>query len=72
MNIYIFELIENLTDRYHSEGGAVVIAQDKERAIELLEKEGTILTEEERNNCKEYGITADAEKVFIFPDAGCC
>lgn len=72
MKIFIWEKLENLTDSYHSGGGLVVIASSVEAAIELargflVEFSDTELTPDLELNC-EHG----EERVFLFPDEGCC
>lgn len=84
MKIYIWERIDQLTGEYHSQGGAVVVAESKERAKALLEgyqdqhdkeyNRGPYakLTEEEYASAVEIDMKSNKEAVFIFPDAGCC
>lgn len=75
MKIFIFENVMELTSRYHSEGGLVVIAKDKFEVNELIKDEPYIkLTEEDWATVKIYSLEEpDVEpEVFIFPDAGCC
>lgn len=73
MHIFIFSSIENLTNRYHSDGGLVVIAPDITQAIEQATSDGVTFTGEEIAAVKSYRLADDAEQeVFIFPDAGCC
>lgn len=68
MQLFIWEDLENLTDRYHPEGGCVVIADNIERALELLPKD----CDAKRKNPSVFNVQTTEEKVFIFPDAGCC
>lgn len=72
MKIYIWNQIEQLTYRYHSNGGAVVIAKDIEEALELLKKEDAKITKEEISEVEIFDVKAKESKVWIFPDAGCC
>lgn len=76
MKIFIFEEVEELTDRYHPGGGLVVIAENETEARELIATiESIKLTEEEWEEVLVYELSAfqDVEpKMFIFPDAGCC
>lgn len=77
MKVFIWTSIEKLTDNYHSEGGLVVVAKDLERAYELARNEGVEFTTNEYSDELTPDVvynTDDSaeEKVFIFPDAGCC
>ena len=94
MILYVLKPIKQLTHRYHSSGGLVVVAENIERAKELVSKEevGTTwddnseeikayprVTEEEWNNAIAYPLNSIMgvngqfeEKVYIFPNAGCC
>jgi hypothetical protein len=73
MKIYLFEFIEQLTDRWHPEGGLVVIARDKKSALGMLATDPNIhITGDEWDSVIEYDIDSKEERIFIFPDAGCC
>ena len=77
MNIYIWELIgQGLTSNYHSGGGVAVVAPTRERADELLRESarGDDPLDGELDPVDAiYELDGDyEEKVFIFPDAGCC
>jgi len=87
MNVYIFENIDELTDRYHEGGGLVVIANNKRRAKKIAEeyihdpwdygneKPHIKLSDEEHKVAKSYKLDPlkkYKEAVFVFPDAGCC
>ena len=75
MNIYIFENVSELTRYYHNSGGLVVIAPSKERVEELVEAhdEPINISDEEWDEVLEYPTVDIAkERVFVFPDAGCC
>ena len=74
MKVFVWQRIENCTDRYHSEGGVVVFAHNEVQARELVfkESEGKCVipegvTPDEARECG-YGPSC----VFIMPDAGCC
>lgn len=72
--MFVWENVSDLTCNYHDGGGVVVIADNMEVARELLEKHGA------RKGCEAFtgnpdysaSVEADEDKVFIFPDAGCC
>lgn len=73
MKVFVWQYINQLTDNYHSDGGLVVVAKDLERAHELARNEGVEFSEGELTPTIEYNTDDSAEeKVFIFPDAGCC
>jgi hypothetical protein len=76
MKVFIWERIEKLTDNYHSDGGLVVVAANLQRAVELAEAEGVEFSKgdyDELTPSNVYNTDDSAkEKVFIFPDAGCC
>ena len=85
MNIYIWESVNQATANYHSEGAVVVVAASETRARELANTHITIHYGDEEHldtaiNPKEkvdavYALAVGMdhqEKVFIFPDAGCC
>ncbi len=73
--MFVWENVYGLTNNYHDGGGTVVIAGSLEAARELLKDTGgvtkkcDVFTEE-----PDYSIPVGGQedKVFIFPDAGCC
>jgi hypothetical protein len=76
MKVFIWERIQKLTDNYHSDGGLVVVAANLQRAVELAEAEEVEFSKgdyDELTPSNVYNTDDSAEeKVFIFPDAGCC
>ncbi len=76
MKIFCFERIENCTANYHSQGGIVIVARDKEHAKEVLlsrDHEFPQPTEEEWDMCDVYELADNySAKLYIMPDAGCC
>lgn len=77
MKVFIWQRIQELTDNYHSDGGLVVVAANLQRAVELAEAEGVKFSKEEDYDeltpTNVYNTDdSTEEKVFIFPDAGCC
>lgn len=84
MNVYIWERISLCSGNYHTEGGVVVIANTEEEARELFAKhpslyQGNYLEPAEYTYIQEgetpvvYPLLGwHEQKVFIFPDAGCC
>ena len=72
MTVFVFPSIKELTDHWHTSGGAVVVANTLEDAVFELTSHGAVVTKEEEENAIGYE-TGDVDKnVFIFPDAGCC
>ena len=68
MKIFIWERCDNVTYNWHHEGGLAIVAATLERARELSEN---------ADACRippdfEANVDATEEKVFIFPDKGCC
>ena len=81
MKIFIWDDVADLTINYHSGGGVAVIAPSLERARELLpsprDHDAKVETfkrceAHDKEPTAVYEIQADAERVFVFPDAGCC
>ena len=68
--VFIWNNIDNLTDRYHSEGGLVVIADNLQDAGILAMEKG-VRFNDETPTVYELKDTVE-DKVYIFPDAGCC
>lgn len=72
MKLFIWEYVYDLTDNWHKEGGLAVIAKDLDSARKIIEGKAP--------NCSALNEQADfttsveegEEKIFIFPDAGCC
>lgn len=83
MKIWIIECVENLTDNWHPEGGIAVIAESLDAAKKLILAEtetdfqGNVftpkVTDEEWAESVEMELAGNIEeRVFIFPNAGCC
>jgi hypothetical protein len=74
MNLYLFDGIDQLTDRWHSGGSLVVVARDKEHVLELLKQYPHVSIEEsEWDSVIVYKVPKSSQpRVFIFQDAGCC
>lgn len=72
MKIFIWENVCECSDRYHSDGGVVVFADNESRAREIANAEDgcNITLDEVVDYVRE--VSTGEEKVFIFPDAGCC
>lgn len=82
MKIFIFEDIEKLTSSYHGDGSLIIIAKDLHNAIGLAgghaesiydNKNYIKLSTEEIKNVISYDLVSEVEeKVFVFPNSGCC
>jgi hypothetical protein len=72
MKMFIWEREEKVTDNYHDEAGIAVIAATLERAqIMIIEySKGAWRSSTPQNSYDLEG--SPEEKLFIFPDAGCC
>ena len=70
MKVFVLESVENLTESWHSGGGATVIAEDLAAAKVLLPQ----ATEPEWAAATVYTLSRGKvePKAYIFPDAGCC
>ena len=71
--MFVWENVDGLTGNYHDGGGTVVIADNLDAARKLLEKQtgkGCSAMKDEPDYSASVG--SDEDKVFIFPDAGCC
>jgi len=81
---FVFPRIDTLTSSYHSEGGLLIIAEDRadaERQIAAhndapsswYDKPNLHPTDDEWDSAVVYELAGDAEpRIFLFPDAGCC
>ena len=75
MKIFIFEYINQVSGNYHSGGGLVIIAESKEKAIELIADNKHIRPDEKEWETVVVYKLADTDiqpKYFVMPDAGCC
>lgn len=86
MKIFIFEDVKELTSNYHEDGALIIIAENLDRALQMArthtddyswrpeaDRHHIKLTAEEIEKVKVYELANDAEeKLFIFPNAGCC
>lgn len=72
--MFVWENVSGLTSNYHDGGGTVVIAESLDAARDLLKSDGVssgsdVFTEEPSFMAS---VMTEENKVFIFPDAGCC
>lgn len=72
MNVYVWQCVAKCTDHYHEEGGVVVVAASVERARELAAAQGCKISDEEAHDAEIPCAAGEPERVFIFPDSGCC
>lgn len=74
--MFVWQSVEGLTMNWHSEGGCLVIADSLEAARNSLKNcEGVHEECEAFTMEPDYSAMVDEnlhDKVFIFPDAGCC
>ena len=68
--VFIWNIVADLTNNYHSSGGLVVIADNLEDA-KILAMEQDVKFDDETPTVYELKDTVEDE-VYIFPDAGCC
>ncbi len=74
MKIYIFKDVNKLTNNYHSGGGLVIIAENKDDCLEIIKNKKEInINKKEWSKCISYELKGKYKKeYYIFPDAGCC
>lgn len=75
MKVMIWRRLDNVSRNYHSEGGAVVIAESHEDAMKLLRANNEVPASSDifiKQPDLAYDIVGGTEGVEIFPDAGCC
>ena len=73
MTIFIWNNVGNLTDNYHDDGGLVVIAASLDAAkvqIENACQKGCTALKDTPDF--QASVEANEEKIFMFPNAGCC
>ena len=76
MKLFIWERVDHVTDRWHDDGGIVVVAADLDKAREEMHAHAIPV------DCEAYRIdpdcvyqVADTDEpgvVAVFPNAGCC
>lgn len=79
MKLFIWKRVDNITDNYHPEAGVACIANSEERARQLIKEYAEEARAQYEGDCGKCGdvtfmceVLCDEEKLFIFPDAGCC
>lgn len=72
MKVFVWEWLNHVSDNYHEGGGCTVVAEDLARAKLIASAKGVMFDDESQEpTVYELKDSVD-EKVFIFPDAGCC
>lgn len=71
MKVFVWQRIDKCTSSYHSEGGVVVFAENEKAARDLANQIPGCVIDDDETPDYIYEDQAE-EKVFIFPDAGCC
>lgn len=76
MKVFIWASLDGLTDRYHSDGGCVVVAEDLEAARAAIKEAAPMCEKAKTTEPGQVYSLAEGEKggvrVFIFPNSGCC
>ncbi len=86
MKIFIFEDVDKVSSNYHTRGGLVVIAEDRNSVESLIQAENKKpkwgvgdpnnaiqLTESDWADVTELELAESPQpRVIVFPDAGCC
>ena len=84
MKLFLLKDVENLTHKYHKNGGLVVAAEDLDaaKAAIALSAEGEyagdrgrvrpVVTDAEWAEAVVYDVGDAAPAVHLFPNAGCC
>lgn len=73
MKAYLWHEISKVSDNYHQNGSVLIEADSLERARELAVIDGgdpMVGTEREPDLILESN--SEVEKVWVFPNAGCC
>lgn len=72
MKVFIWDRVNQCTDNFHSDGGVVVFADSEERARELANAINGCCIKSDEFPDDVRDVADGPERVFIFPDAGCC
>ena len=71
MKLYMWGNLPALTDRYHDDGGLVIITdRDPNEAWCEYTRKGPLTELPTASVIME--VVSDKEQVWVFPDAGCC
>jgi len=72
VKLFLWERLADVSSNWHTGGGLVVVAKDLDAAIALARQDEYIKVTQEDKPDFECNTDATEEKVFVFPDAGCC
>jgi len=72
MNVYIWGSVDKCSSNYHTEGGVVVFSETEHSARELANSQpGCSIRPDEMPDHIRAVCDGD-ERVYTFPNAGCC
>lgn len=71
MKVFVWEDVDQVSNREHSYGGVVVFAADELEA-RMLANVGDCMIRPDEHPCYVRECLGDDKRVFIFPNAGCC
>ena len=71
MKVFVWEYLSHVSDRYHEGGGCAVVAEDLQKAKAIAMEKGVQFEENDEPVVYELKDSVE-DRVFIFPDAGCC
>lgn len=71
MKAFLWHIIEHVSAEYHHEGSVLIVASSLERAREIGRMENEKM-ELAKLPDAEFESFSDEEKVWVFPNAGCC
>ena len=75
MKLFIWRNLRQVTDRYHDDGGVVVVAETLQAARALIPR---VVRDGDTEMAigapdAEYELRgSDTPRAFVFPDSGCC
>lgn len=72
MRVFVWERVEKCTDNWHTQGGVVVFAETEERARELANGIPGCHIESHEHPVEDRTVRGGLERIYLFPDAGCC
>lgn len=74
MKVFIWDYVGKLTENYHPEGGLVVIADNEQDARIIAMEQGVVFSDDEKPEVYKLDDEhlGSKDKIFIFPNAGCC
>jgi hypothetical protein len=73
--MFVWENANGVSSNYHDDGGVMIIADNLDVARQLFEKTGGTSKKSEVLKCEpDYmtSVVSEEDKIFIFPNAGCC